>query len=471
MSTGTDSRFAASLRGARVVVVGLGRSGVAAAELCRAHGAAVVGTDGAPRERLSAEALALEGRGVKLALGGHDDAGLEAASLVVVSPGVPAFAALRAAEARGVPVIGELELAYRFVPEVPVVAITGSNGKSTTTTLVGELVAALGGKPFVGGNLGTPPSEVVPRPAGPEARGIDTLGFDTLVLEVSSFQAERIPTLAPRRAALLNLSPNHLDRYDGYQAYCDAKGNLFAQQGPGDAAVVPGYEAACVAQAHRGRGAVVTFGPRNGEFAGKYDYTFDREAIVDEARGVAYARRDVRLAGDHNALNVCAALALVADRAPDPEVVREVLARFEGLPHRNVRVAHRRGVTYYDDSKSTSVGASVAAVAGLAEERVVLVAGGRDKQGSYVPLRDALLARGRGLVLIGEAAPLIAATVGDAVPTAHAGSMDDAVALAAAMAQPGDAVLLSPACSSFDMFRDYKERGDRFVAAVLALPE
>jgi UDP-N-acetylmuramoylalanine--D-glutamate ligase len=331
---------------------------------------------------------------------------------------------------------------------------------------VGELVAALGGTPFVGGNLGIPPSEVVPRPGGPEA-----LAFDTLVLEVSSFQAERIPTLAPRRAALLNLSPNHLDRYDGYPAYCDAKGNLFAQQGPGDAAVVPGYEAACVSQARRGRGAVVTFGPRHGEFGGKYDYTFDRDAIVDEARGVAYARRDVRLAGDHNALNVCAALALVADRAPDPEIVREVLARFEGLPHRNVRVAIKRGVTYYDDSKSTSVGASVAAVAGLAEARVVLVAGGRDKQGSYVPLRDALAARGRGLVLIGEAAPLIAATVGDAVPTAHAGSMEDAVALAAAMAQPGDAVLLSPACSSFDMFRDYKDRGDRFVAAVLALPE
>jgi UDP-N-acetylmuramoylalanine--D-glutamate ligase len=450
----------AALPGARVVVVGLGKSGVAAAALCRGLGAEVVGTDAAGPDRLADAVASLTAAGVELALGGHAAAGLERADLIVISPGVPSFPELAGAEGRGVPVIGEIELATRLLPGVPVIAITGSNGKSTTTTLVGELLAGAGIRAFVGGNLGDPPAAIVPRPGGPTA-----IEHEVLVLEISSFQAERVPLLRPRAAALLNLSPNHLDRYDSYQAYADAKGNLFVRQQGDDLAVIPAGDEPCEAQARRGSGRVVRFGP----LADGADVGFDRDRIEDRRSGFAIARRAIALAGDHNALNVCAALALTSPWVADHAVLTEVLSRFRGLPHRVALVAEVDGRTFYDDSKGTSVGAAVAAIRGLPEDRVVLIAGGRDKMGSYQPLVDAMRARGRAAILIGEAADRIAEALGDAVPIERAGSMEEAVAAAAARAQPGDAVLLSPACSSFDMFRDYKHRGDAFVDAVTAI--
>jgi UDP-N-acetylmuramoylalanine--D-glutamate ligase len=452
----TGEALRRGLLGARVVVVGLGASGSAAAVLCRRLGAEVVGTDAAPREKL-ARAAELETAGVTLVLGGHDGAGLETADLVVISPGVPSFAGLVAAEARGVPVIGEIELATRLLPDVPAIAITGSNGKSTTTTLVGELLGAAGKRPFVGGNLGDPPAAIVPGPDGASPP------HDVLVLEISSFQAERMPLARPRAAALLNLSPNHLDRYDGYQAYADAKGNLFANQRAEDVAVIPADDPDCERQARRGSGRIVRFGPLNA------DITYDRDRIVDAARGWSFDRRHIRLAGDHNAMNVCAALALVSPWIERREPIDAVLAGFQGLPHRLAYVREVDGVRFYDDSKGTSVGAAVAAIRGLHEAKVVLVAGGRDKMGSYDPLVEALRDRGRGAVLIGEAADRLAASLDGAVPLARAASMEEAVHAARRLAQPGDAVLLSPACSSFDMFRDYKHRGDAFVDAVRAL--
>ncbi len=457
LARATGEALRRELVSARVVVVGLGASGSAAARLCRRLGAKVTGTDAAPRAGLGQAADALEALGVGLALGGHDGAGLEAADLIVISPGVPSFPALAAAEARGVPVIGEIELATRLLPDVPVVAITGSNGKSTTTTLVGKLLAAAGKRPFVGGNLGDPPAAIVPGPgeAGPP--------HDVLVLEVSSFQAERVPMLRPRAAALLNLSANHLDRYDGYQAYADAKGNLFVNQDGEDIAVIPTDDPDCERQARRGHGRIVRFGPLVG------DVTFDRDRILDLARGGSFDRSTIRLAGDHNAMNVCAALALVAPWVSDGEVVARVLATFQGLPHRLAFVREIGGVRFYDDSKGTSVGAAVAATRGLHEEKIVLVAGGRDKMGSYEPLAAALRERGRGAVLIGEAADRIASALEGVVPVARAASMEEAVAAARRLATAGDAVLLSPTCSSFDMFRDYKHRGDAFVDAVTAL--
>ncbi len=448
----------AALAGAKVVVVGLGKSGVAAATLCLRAGAQVTGTDSAGRERLSPEALALEALGAKLSVGGHAAVDFLTADLVVISPGVPNFEALLVAERAGVPVIGEIELAWRFMPEVPVIAVTGSNGKSTTVTLLGELLSALGKKPFVGGNLGDPPCAFVPQPGGPER-----FDHDVVVLEISSFQAERLPSFRPSAAALLNVSENHLDRYDGFDHYVRAKGNLFVHQRPQDRAVAPADDARCVRQAQRGSAELVLFGPAASQEA---RFVFDREVIADRRTGHSFARKDIFLPGDHNALNICAALALLATPALDVDAVRSLLARFEGLPHRIVRVGAHGGVSYYDDSKGTNVGATVAAVRGLPEQKIVLIAGGRDKLGSYGPLTDALRERGRGLVLIGEAADRIAQAVGDAVPTERASSMEQAVELAAKLAQPGDAVLLSPACSSFDMFRDYKHRGDAFVDAV-----
>ncbi len=453
------SDHASRLSGATVVVIGLGRSGVVAARLCQMHGARLVITDAAPEERLSPDALALVDGGARLFAGGHDGVPFAGADLVVISPGVPTFQALEDAERGGVPVIGEIELAYRFLPPKPIVAVGGSNGKTTTTTLVGELLAALGARPFVGGNIGTPPAEIV-------VQGTSD-AFGAIVLELSSFQCERMPTFRPDRAALLNVTPNHLDRYADFDAYARAKGNMFANQDPRCAAVVPAGDDLCLREARRGRGATTTFGAERDAVAA---FRFDRDAIHDVERGISYARADVRLAGDHNAANVCAALALVADRAGDPDVVRGVLERFEGLPHRVSRVRRLADVTYYDDSKATSVGAVVAAIRGLAEEKVVLIAGGRDKLGAYDPLVLALAALRRAAVLIGEGAARLDDAIGGTVPVERADTLEEAVRRAARLAQPGDAVLLSPACSSFDMFRDYKHRGEVFVAAVNALP-
>ncbi|MBX3208287.1 MAG: UDP-N-acetylmuramoyl-L-alanine--D-glutamate ligase [Labilithrix sp.] len=434
----------------RVVVVGLGTSGVAACRLLAARGARVVGTDAKGPEAVSAEVRALEGQGISLALGGHAEARLSEADLVVVSPGVPAFPELTAAVDRGVPVWGEVELAVQALAHpAPVIAIGGTNGKSTTTSLVGELLARAGKRVFVGGNLGEP-----------LAAHADEV-FDVVVLEVSSFQMERVESFRPAVSVLLNVSPDHLDRYDSEAAYADAKGNAFVRQTADDVAVVPANDDVCLAQARRGRARVVTFGEGG-------DVSVGADAIVDGE--VSHPRATLSLQGGHNALNVAAALAAVRPFGVAPEVVREVLTTFAGLPHRMAFVRERSRVRFYDDSKGTNVGATVTAVRGIREEKVVLIAGGRDKGGSYEPLVAALRERGRAVVVIGEAKDLIRDAVGDALPVRAASSMAEAVAVAAELARPGDAVLLSPACSSFDMFRDYKARGDAFVRAVTELP-
>ncbi len=435
----------------RVVVVGLGTSGVAAARLCLRRGARVVGTDEKPKDALSAAARALEAAGATLAVGGHGAAGLETADLIVVSPGVPPFPELLAAERARVRIVSEVELATTLLMHpAPIVAVGGTNGKSTVTSLVGELLGAQGLATFVGGNLGEPLADHA------EER------FDAVVLEVSSFQMERLDTFRPRVALLLNVTDDHLDRYPSFQAYADAKGNAFVRQKPTDVAVVPAGDALCLAQARRGKGRVVTFGP-----GGDVDVT--AEAVVDRRSGAKFPRSAMRLAGGHNALNVAAAVAAAVEMGVSPETVTTVLARFEGLAHRMAKVVRHRGVTFYDDSKGTNVGASVTALLGLDERRAVLIAGGKDKGGSYAPLVEALRARGRAAVLLGEAAPLLADAIGDALPVRRAATMDEAVRTAFTLAEEGDAVLLSPACSSFDMFKDYKHRGDEFVRAVRAL--
>ena len=422
----------------RIVVVGLGASGVAAARLCLRRGARVVAADEKPEASLSDAARALATQGAELVAGpdAHARAKLGDAEVIVVSPGVPPFAELEAAARAGVPVWSEVELAVRSLRgAAPVVAIGGTNGKSTTTSLVGALLEAHGLRTFVGGNLGEPLAD--------HADG----AFDVVVLEVSSFQMERLDTFHPKVSVLLNVTPDHLDRYASFGAYADAKGNAFARQTEDDLAVVPEGDAPCLAQARRGRAQVVTF-------AGLPD---------------AYRDGQIALRGRHNASNAAAAIAAVAPFGVSPETIRKVLREFRGLPHRTALVAEIAGVRYYDDSKGTNVGASVTALIGLEEAKAVLIAGGRDKGGSYAPLAAALTTKGRGVVVIGEAADAIAAAVGTAVPVRRARSMDEAVRTSAELARSGDAVLLSPACSSFDMFRDYKHRGDEFVRAVEAL--
>lgn len=445
------------LAGKHVVVVGLGRSGVAAARLLASRGARVTGNDNRDRAALGDTAQVLQDAGVSLVLGEHPVALLSSADQIVVSPGVPPLPALSAAERAGVPIAGEVELASWFI-EGRIVGITGTNGKSTVTSLVGEMCRRGGRPTFVGGNLGTPLIDVVDTDAArPDG---------TVIVELSSFQLERVGRLRVNVAVLLNLSEDHLDRYPNYQAYCAAKANIFAGQRCDDFAVLPDGDAAVAALEH-GPAEILTFGGAAGCVR-----VVDQH-IVDASSGLRFPLSDLRLSGRHNVDNACAAALVAGLAGASPDDIAAVLGSFSGLPHRMQVVGQRGGVSFLDDSKATNVGAACASLDGLRASggRVVLIAGGVHKGASYAPLAERLARQGRGVVLIGEATPLLQdALRGAPHPVATAGSMADAVAQAAAIAQRGDQVLLSPACSSYDMFRSYAHRGDAFAEAVHALP-
>jgi UDP-N-acetylmuramoylalanine--D-glutamate ligase len=436
------------LSGKRVIVVGLKKSGIAAARLCQAEGARVLGTDKEARAKLDPELFTL---GIEVVAGGHQGVDFSGADLIVVSPGVPALPELVAAEAKGVEVVGELELACRHIT-APVVAIGGTNGKSTTTTLIGALAKAAGLCTFVGGNLGTPASNAV---GG---------GHELVVLEVSSFQLERAPRFRPRVSLLLNVTEDHLDRYPDFAAYARAKGNAFVNQTRDDFAIIPEGDSICEGEARRGRARVLRFGE-------SADYAVDANGVLESATGHRFDLRESRLHGLHNYENAAAAIAAVRALQITPEAVRAGLRAFQPLPHRMALAGQVGAVRFYDDSKGTNVGAAVTALLGLAEPRGVLIAGGRDKHGSYTPLVDALSLKGRALVVLGEAAERIALAAAGRLPIAHAKDLDEAVRLAYGLAEPGDAVLLSPACSSFDMFASYADRGEQFVRAVARFQE
>jgi len=454
--------MAKDLAGAKVVVVGLGSSGEASARLAKSKGAHVIANDVRTRDKLGeANALGLERDGIELRLGAHD-VDLLAADVVVVSPGVPRLPFLHDAERRGARLVSEIEIASWFV-EADVIAVGGTNGKSTTTELAATLCKTTGRAVFAGGNLGTPLAHAV------QHRDPGTLAGGVCVVEVSSFQLERVFGFRPKASVLLNVTDDHLDRYASFEAYAAAKGRAFHAQTREDFAIVPFGDALCERIAKLGYGTLEKIdGPAPDATIG-----LENEAIVDRASSVTMPRKTLRLEGRHNVQNLCAAWAAARAVGADPKKFADAIARFEGLAHRTAFVAEIEGVRYYDDSKGTNVGAAVTALGGLAEARAVLIAGGRDKGGSYAPLVETIGRKGRALVVIGEAAKAIAEVtrtmLGDALPIEHATSMEDAVARARALAKRGDAVLLSPACSSYDMFRDYKHRGDVFAEAVCAL--
>ena len=435
------------ISGKNVVVVGLGKSGIAATRLCERLGATVTATDSARAEMLAPEVQALP---AKLVLGGHSGVDFAHADLIVLSPGVPGFAALDEAQAAGVPILGELAFAASLL-EVPLLVVGGTNGKSTTTSLLGELLKAAGLKTFVGGNLGTPASEAVGQ------------RLDVAVLEVSSFQLERAPGIKPKVSILLNISEDHLDRYATFQDYADAKGNAFANQGAADIALVPEGDYECRRQAGRGAGQVLEIGGDGADFA------VIKETVVEQTTEQRFELGRTRLHGRHNHTNAAFAIAAARALGVPALAIQQALLDFVPLPHRMARVTELHGVRFYDDSKGTNVGAAVTALLGLSEDRGVLIAGGRDKLGSYEPLVDALRKKGRAVVLIGEAADKIGQAIGDALPVVRATDMPGAVRRAYELSSPGDAVLLSPACSSFDMFKSYADRGQRFAEAALAL--
>jgi UDP-N-acetylmuramoylalanine--D-glutamate ligase len=365
---------------------------------------------------------------------------------------VPSFPALEEARKGGVAITGEIELAMTRIL-APVVGITGTNGKSTVTALCGAIAEATGRATFVGGNLGTPLVEAIDTPAA------DREGL--CVVELSSYQLETFDRAHPRAAALLNLTPDHLDRYGGMAAYGDAKMKIARNMTGADVLVVNGEDAEVAAALERNppRCRVLTFGIGDAVVEGN-DYVI---------LGERFPRSLSHLIGRHNDRNVLAALLLMrASNLASHEAARVGLASFRALPHRMELVAERGGVRYYDDSKATNVDSVVAGIDGF-PTGFALIAGGRDKGGSYAPLVAALRSGAcRGVVTIGEAAPLIEVAIGSAVRVQRAADLPGAVQLARSWVASGEAVVLSPACSSFDMFRDYAHRGAVFKAAAEA---
>jgi UDP-N-acetylmuramoylalanine--D-glutamate ligase len=446
------------LVGKRVLVVGLGRSGVAAARLCAAKGAQVTVNDAKPAAELES-ALAGLPSSVRREVGGHPAPLFLDQDMIVVSPGIPALAALEAARRQGVRITGELELASWFI-ESTIVAITGTNGKSTTTTLCGAILAARGQPTFVGGNLGTPLAEVVDTPAG-------RLG-GTCVVEVSSFQLETVRTFRPQVAVLLNISADHLDRHPDLDSYIAAKQRIFAAQTGSDFAVIniddPNVETA--ARTIHSRCILIS----THQVLGVGGWV-DGDSLCLRLPGGPieyYPAQLPGLVGRHNHENALAALVAARLLGALPAEARLALVAFRPLPHRMELVGDFNDIEFYDDSKGTNVGAVVAALDGF-PRKVVLIAGGKDKGGSYAPLAEVLRKQGRAAVLIGEAAPKIRAALEGVLPVEMAADMDEAVQLAAGMAERGDAVVLSPACSSFDMYRDYAHRAEVFRIAVQSL--
>ncbi|MES1164802.1 MAG: UDP-N-acetylmuramoyl-L-alanine--D-glutamate ligase [Verrucomicrobiota bacterium] len=445
----------------RVLVVGLGRSGIAAAQLCAARGARVTVTDKRSAADLAAAAGALPAS-VTRELGGHRRDTFTGADLIVLSPGVPEIPELVAARAAGVAVTGELELASRFVT-APVVAVTGTNGKSTTTTLAGDMLRATGHPSFVGGNLGEPLAEAVGTPAAREG------GF--CVVEASSFQLETVETFRPRVAVLLNITADHLDRYEGMDGYAAAKARIFAAQTAAEFALVNADDpiamrAAAAAPSRQLQFSIVrSLGEGAWLRAGELIVQLPGQPVESYPADLPW------LAGQrHNQANALAALLAARLAGAPQETARAGLLAFRPLAHRMELVAEVDGVAYYDDSKGTNVGAVVAALDGFPRP-VVLIAGGRDKGGDYGPLAEVMARVGRGAVLIGEAADKIQAALQGRVAVDRAASLEAAVTAAHQRARRGDAVVLSPACSSFDMFRDYAHRAEVFRAAVARLAQ
>ncbi|HEY0634923.1 MAG TPA: UDP-N-acetylmuramoyl-L-alanine--D-glutamate ligase [Gammaproteobacteria bacterium] len=435
------------------VVVGLGKTGLSCARFLAAHGIPFVIAD-SRQTPPGVDEMRSHFPDVAIHLGPFDAALLRDAAQIVLSPGVaPQEPVIASAQQAGVPVLGDIELFARHV-NAPVVAITGSNGKSTVTTLVGEMAKAAGIKVRVGGNLGTPALDL-----------LDGTAPDLYVLELSSFQLEVTESLNARAATVLNISEDHLDRHGTVEEYAAIKQRVFR----GDGVMVLNRDDAAVAAMAEASRRVVYFSLEPG--AGNDDYGLqqqDGETWIAKGAQRLIATKEIRIAGRHNWANAMASLALGEAVGLPMPAMTEVLRKFPGLPHRCQWIAEQNGVNWYEDSKGTNVGATLAALAGMPGNKVVLIAGGQGKGQDFAPLRPVVSERARAVVLIGEDAPLIAKALAMSVPLLTATSMDEAVERAAEVALPGDAVLLSPACASFDMFTNYVARGEAFTATVRA---
>ena len=433
------------LDGARVVVVGMARSGVAALRLLRQKGAMVRAIDEKPM-----------GEVLGVTVEPQTDAALKDADLVVISPGVPAdLEILNAVRARGVPVIGELELAAPYL-EGRNIGVTGTNGKTTTTALTGHILRESGIACQVGGNIGTPPASL-----------IDSSRPDQWnVLELSSFQLETIQTFHAGIAACLNITQNHLDRHHTFEGYINAKARLFETQRTGDVAILNADDPVTAGFAKRTPARTIWFSGTH-EVSGAW--VFNDDIMLNGERLVN--ARELRLRGRHNFENVMAAALIAREAGAQPVQIARAAATFAPVEHRLEPVREINGVTYYNDSKATSVDATLKAIDAF-PGGLWIILGGKDKDSDYTPLREPLRSKARAALLIGSAARKIASQLGDGtVPLVQSGTLAAALQQAHRSAEPGDTVLLAPACASFDQFENFEQRGRVFKELVNALAE
>ena len=450
------------LNGKRVLVVGLGKSGVASALFLKAHGARVTVSDTKSGDDLRNEIPVLLDHGITVETGGHGERTFQGQDLIVVSPGVPIDAPpLAQARSLGESVIGEIELAAQFLLG-PIIAITGSNGKTTTTTLTGEIMAAGGFPTLVGGNIGTPAISLAER----------ATRDSVIVLEVSSFQLETIQTFRPKVSVVLNVTPDHLDRHRTFDAYVNAKARIFENQRGDDFTVLNADDPTCVSMAARTKAQVFWFSRQKEVERGAW--VREGAVLFRDSRGQRQILQvsDIPLKGAHNLENVLAAVCAGALMGRAPEKIRQAVANFKAVEHRLEFVATIRGVDYYNDSKATNVDATIKALESF-PANIHLILGGKDKGSDYSVLNDLLRQRVKRVYTIGAAAAKIesqiVSTKNGGPELVHAETLENAIRKASTIAQPGDIVLLAPACASFDQFKNYEQRGGLFKEIVRSL--
>ncbi len=450
------------LNNKRVLVVGLGKSGVASSLFLKAHGAHVTVSDTKSGDELRNEIPVLLDHGITVETGGHGDRTFRGQDLIVVSPGVPVDAPpLVQARALGETVIGEIELAAQFLPG-PIIAITGSNGKTTTTTLTGEIITAAGFPALVGGNIGTPAISLAER----------AKAETVIVLEISSFQLETIQTFRPKVAVVLNVTPDHLDRHRTFDVYVNAKARIFENQQPSDFAVLNADDPTCVTMGSRTRAQVFWFSRQKevqrGAWVRDGNIVF-RDAGVEQKTQQREIMQvsEIPLKGAHNLENVLAAVCAGVLMGCPPDKIRQAVCDFKAVEHRLEFVATIRGVDYYNDSKATNVDATIKALESF-PANIHLILGGKDKGSNYTVLNDLLRQRVKRVYTIGAAAAKIESEI-KGPDVVHAETLENAVRKANAAAQPGDVVLLAPACASFDQFKNYEHRGQMFKEIVRGL--
>jgi len=447
------------LNGKRALVVGLGKSGVASALFMKAHGARVTVSDTKSGDELRNEIPVLLDHGITVETGGHGERTFSNQDLIVVSPGVPGDAApLAQARSLGETVIGEIELAAQFLPG-PIIAITGSNGKTTTTTLAGEIMAAGGFHVLVGGNIGTPAISLAER-AKP-----DTI----VVLEVSSFQLETVQTFRPKVAIILNITPDHLDRHRTFEIYADAKARIFENQQGTDFAVLNADDPTCVAMGKRTQAQVFWFSRLKEVDRGAW--VRDGNIVFRDPKGQGEMLQvsEIPLKGAHNLENVLAAVCAGVLMGCAPEKIRQAVQNFKAVEHRLEFTATINGVDYYNDSKATNVDATIKALESF-PANIHLILGGKDKGSDYTVLNDLIRQRVKRIYTIGAAAAKIESQVKGA-EIVHAETLENAIRKAHSAAKSGDIVLLAPACASFDQFKSYEHRGKVFKEIVRSLAQ